>query len=246
MTSTPTPPKERPILFSAPMVRALLEGRKTQTRRIAVVQPFLDTFGLWQVFYPWGEGGHGIYKTRAEMERELHNVALPRCPYGNPGDHLWVRENAYIAPPNFCSKQGCTTTDADGVPRLVTYAASMSPLGVEMTRGYGVKQTPSIHMPRWTSRLTLEVESIRLEPLHDITEADARAEGVMPDAETYKAMNHLRGQEAAQALPRHLRSARDHFAGLWDGINGSRAPWAKNPWVWVVGFKVLERKEGRV
>lgn len=245
MTSTPTPPKERPILFSAPMVRALLEGRKTQTRRIAVVQPFLDTFGLWQVFYPWGEGGHGIYETRAEMERELHNVALPRCPYGKPGDRLWVRENAYIAPHDWCGPETRDATDYNHCPRVVGYSASMDD-GGEAARNYGVKQTPSIHMPRWASRLTLEVESIRLEPLHDITEADARAEGVMPDAEAYKAMNHLRGQEAAQALPRHLRSARDHFAGLWDGINGSRAPWAKNPWVWVVGFKVVERKEGRV
>ena len=137
--------KERPILCSAPDVMAILDGRKTQTRRIMKPQPNRT----WpdEVTPHWSVGGN----------RTLPGASNPlRCPYGVPGDRLWVRE-AWRLP--------------DGAPKgWVDYRA-------DDTRD-GFKWKPSIHMPRWASRITLEVTDVRVERLQDISEADAMAEGV--------------------------------------------------------------------
>lgn len=190
--------KERPILFSAPMVRAILGGRKTQTRRIvnARVAPWLlDPAHGWDDAYVLDPG----------------NELLARCPYGAPGGRLWVRE---------------TWARLTGNGHRIVYRADGDDprLGWDddpSTRRPRMTWTPSIHMPRWASRITLEVTDVRVERLQAITEEDAVAEGVA---------RHVEGA---------TRGARTAFASLWDSLNGERTPWSTNPWVWVVGFRRL-------
>lgn len=164
--------KSRPILFSAPMVRAILAGTKTQTRR--VVRPTINGCTV------------GVYSDSARGPYECVNVGDDgdpvdsepiRCPYGVPGDELWVRENCWIAPPNFGERSDTTHTDDEGRRRLVTYDADMNDDSRDLARKYGVRMTPSILMPRWASRLTLVVRSVRVERLSAITDADVIAEG---------------------------------------------------------------------
>jgi hypothetical protein len=173
--------RERPILFSAPMVRALLAGTKTQTRRIVKGGiPFDDDFEI---------------------------VASP---YGDPGDRLWVRESHWWfkdEPDNSCGYYPPKLTRED-----VEYRADGDD-GRKVWR-------PSIHMPRWASRITLEVTGVRVERLQDISEADARAEGVEPNAFERTADNY------GSVLYRRL----------WESINGPGS-WDANPWVWVVEFR---------
>lgn len=181
---------EHPILFSAPMVQAILENRKTQTRRVVMPQP--DPHCMW------GYGTHtaGEFTGRFMLHRRVKNVdAYVPCPYGREGDRLWVRET-------WASQSGM-------VARRAT-----DPLFP------GARWKPSIFMPRWASRLTLEVTHIRVEQLQDITEADANAEGFP---------SHLSVQT--------LAPARLDFAILWDKLNAKRGfGWARNPWVWVITF----------
>jgi hypothetical protein len=188
--------KERPILFSGPMVRAILAGRKTQTRRVVA----------------------DLNPTLAESAASGSQIANAlRCPYGAPGDRLWVRET--WAAQRALDKLPPQMIEAGA---WVEYAAG--PGGGILDRG---KWRPSIFMPRWASRILLEVTAVRVERLQDISETDAEAEGVdavsMADVPRQATMNR-----------------RADFKQLWDSINAKRAPWASNPWVWVVEFKRLD------
>ncbi len=192
--------KERPILFSGPMVRALLEGRKTQTRRLVTPDP-----GPLAAFY----------------KIDAFNVALftngqdRRCPHGTAVDTLWVRETWAQVP--YCR--------ADG--NDILYRSD---------RDYQtISWRPSIFMPRWASRLTLRITSVRVERLQDISEEDAVAEGC-----THTGLNSNGTLVSAD----EIESAREQFARLWDGINGKRAPWASSPWVWVLGLERVEVGRG--
>lgn len=181
---------ERPILFSGPMVRAILEGRKTQTRRVMNPQPVDQDENGWYVQVP-------VTDARAPgmvfYERKYFH-----CPYGQPGDQLWVRETF------------------DDVHGSVLYRAN--PEDAEDFPPCGGKRChwkPSIFMPRWASRITLEIVGVRVERVQEITPDDARAEGV-----------------------EHLYAPRNAFANLWDSINAKRGyGWDSNPWVWVVEFR---------
>lgn len=178
---------ERPILFSGPMVRAILEGRKTMTRRVIKPQP---------------TGAADVqYRVAAAVTMPVSGRQQV-CPYGRVGDHLWVRETwaPHTWPPTGPSYQ---------------YAADDQYPAPERWR-------PSIHMPRAASRITLEVLNARVERLHDISEEDAKAEGV-----TLKGTSRYDGE------------ARDAFEALWCGINGADS-WEANHWVWVIGFKVIK------
>lgn len=196
--------KERPILFNGAMVRAIIDGRKTQTRRVIKKQPG-DDGNLW----PNGNDYEALHITSP--------AAVRRCPYGARCDRLWVRETAYITPPHWCKRDEATHFDSDNAPRVVGYVATMT--DESPAREYGIKKTPSIHMPRWASRITLEITYVTAQRLQDISEDEAAAEGI----------------------PRHSGPYILDFAKLWDQINAKRGcSWDSNPWVWVVEFERVE------
>jgi len=206
--------RERPILFSGPMVRAVMDGTKTQTRRV-VNAPVLKEVsqppevshgreGVWN--FVWTGKTIGGFKKRS--------------PYGVPGDRLWVRETwglhrdyerVYET-----DKKPCVgflgylaTDDDDSCPKTIIN-----------------RWRPSIHMPRWASRITLEVVEVRVQRVQDISEADAVAEGCR--------------QHESAILSRAV-GYRATFRELWDSLNANRGHgWATNPWVWAITFKRLE------
>lgn len=150
-------------------------------------------------------------------------VALPEnhlCPYGYQGDRLWVREG--FSGPHYQSK--CRPSEwSDSDP--IWYWADGNPEGGDWTRN-----KPSIHMPRWASRILLEVTGVRVEKLRDISESDAKAEGA-------RSADPATGRECI--LDPSMGSYRLHYRDIWESINGPGA-WDANPWVWVIEFKVLE------
>lgn len=209
--------KERPILFSGAMVRAILDGRKTQTRRVLKVQPPADTFRMDTYHHPDGQHYFWAWK-EAFSGCELHTGWEPICcPYGQPGDRLWVREAFMHEPADYCWEASVSIPVR---PATTIYRADSDPCGE--AKGCGWK--PSIHMPRSLSRITLEITGVRVERLNDCSEEDARAEGVGP----------LRSDGRMQ----NGAPASDGYADLWERINGAGS-WAANPWVWVVEFKRL-------
>lgn len=224
--------KERPILFSTPMIKAILEGRKVTTRRVMKPQPHLGRYGNGEIirddYFVLGD---------IPLTEDCRYRWIETCPYGKIGDKLWVRESAFISGKKFTdsrtmaydhieSPETCRR-DKDGDYRYVSYCADLANGDSEYARDYGIKITPSIFMPRWASRITLEITDIRVERLNDITEEDAKAEGVdyIPDAPA--ALSH-----------------RTSFAGLWDKINGKTHPWKSNPFCWAISFrKILESEQ---
>lgn len=228
--------KERPILFSAPMVRALLDGSKTQTRRAIKCQPeppraIYNSIGADTKITPnllRCENGMGVAwrfemsKIASDKDLSLsanfidHEPVRIVCPYGNPGDQLWVRETWQAVRGNDRARRICTEARPD--VGWIEYAATPRP------DEPAYKWRPSIHMPRWASRILLEVTDVRVERLQDISEADAVAEGSF-------------GWAGEQDTPaRDLLEARLVYRQLWEEINGTGA-WDANPWVWVVSFK---------
>jgi hypothetical protein len=193
--------RERPILFSAPMVRAILEGRKTQTRR--VVKPRRDP-------------DFGCELSPGEIAGEIRDGHYEICPYGQPGARLWVRE-AFSGP--HC--MDAVPPSKWGRSSRIWYWADGNPQDGDWT-----KPKPSIHMPRWASRITLEITGVRVERLHQISEEDALAEGV----------HRFDWQDDNGECPATTREA---FARLWESINGAGG-WAVNPFVWVVSFRRVE------
>lgn len=203
-----SPTKERPILFSAPMVRAILEGRKTVTRR-AVKFPFIDRAAGCEL------SGNEI------GPEEVRN----NCPYGVPGQRLWVRETFAT----LSAGEYEPVKPHSGRGQNIMYAATdpLADLSIS-NRGYGYR--PSIHMPRWVSRILLEITDVRVERLQDITEEQAKAEGVRlyTDHAELGDWWHVEGIETYSADPRKS------FELLWSSVGGD---WQSNPWVWVVEFK---------
>lgn len=208
--------RERPIIMSAPMVRAILAGKKTQTRR--VVKPYgrdngfcimeTENRGLW----PYrSDDGESCFIT---IDGYLNEVAL-RCPYGVPGDRLWVRETWL---------QADRPLRDDGRGGIIVYRAA-----------YPNDQVPlrwrsSIHMPRWASRITLEITGVRVEWLQDISEADAMAEGIGKPAGAQFWYSDIRGSPRPGDTPQWA------YRNLWESIHGAGS-WDANPWVWVVAFR---------
>lgn len=199
--------KERPILFSAPMVRAILEGRKTQTRRI--VKPQRHPFG------------HMLAADEVAKE-VIGQTCAVRCPYGKPGDRLWVREKHL---------NWWNNTDPPTFSHVAAYAAD----GYELQPGE--KWIPSIHMLRAASRINLEITGIRVERLQDIRPSDCSAEGIVPIPRPGYRMNGygLEGTDQDDAHPTWIAA----YRALWESINGSGS-WDASPWVWVVEFRRVE------
>lgn len=225
-------PKERPILLNAEMVRAVLDGRKTQTRRIMSPQPADD---ICTHVFPNKE----IQGWLSSLKHAHGSTTAHFCPFGQPGDRLWVRETWSVVSHAF---------DDDGLmidylPERPAKAVHEKPFGNGYYSGHAIYAAdggftwgdddgcvdgrsywkPSIHMPRWASRITLEITGVRVERLQGISEQDAAVEGVIPAAGgVEKGWEH-----------------RFNFRELWMGIYGADS-WQANPFVWVVEFKRVE------
>lgn len=194
-------PKERPIIFNASMVSAILDSRKTQARRIIKPQPILSE----KTGFNWNGGAFGIGINKYETGRNFSCM----CKYGKPGDKLWVRET---------TREICI-----GSISITEYTANNELSGLEWD--YSKQVRPSIHMPRWASRITLEITNVRVERLRDISEEDALAEGCVSTA-----VANEKGDDYNGLYPT------EHFYRLWDSIYG-KGSWFANPWVWVIEFK---------
>ena len=201
--------KERPILFSAPMVRAILEERKTVTRREVKKRAALDCLA-------------------AGFEPEF--LALPGnadlCPYGKPGDRLWVRETWYcdhfeVMRGPYLKPDDLDVSEAIDDGTLVYAADGLTPYEADQPIW-----KPSIHMPRWASRILLEITAVRVERLQDISRADIRAEGLQCPPEL----------ASDDVSPNYRDWYPAAWRELWESINGADS-WTTNPWVWVVEFK---------
>ena len=244
--------KEQPIIMSSDSVRAILDGRKTQTRRAIKPQPKIisthdGSMNLLQITgkAPWfnGDPNH-------------------TCPYGLVGDRLWVRETwrvfgIYPGEPieiQFKSdmKHASVNEDATEDWEIKIWDQSVEELkkyGCPCESGEkydisdfpGFKWRPSIFMPRWASRILLEITNVRVERLQDITEADVYAEGIDPDNWDY--LGRSKSEAWRQEALEHIKNGNiiGAFKCLWNSINEKRGyPWSSNPWVWVIEFKVLE------
>lgn len=213
--------KEKPILFSAPMVRAILDGRKTQTRRVLSPYPphylrrdreFRHVTGdIW-----------GSFPKSSNVSLKQDTI---RCAFGEVGDQLWVRETFRILGP-------------DMTP-IAAYRASCADDSIDYSGKFGTYQikiekwTPSIHMPRWASRIDLEITNIRIEQLQDISEGDAKAEGV--EIDTGPCDHRYRSCDDVGCFGPTYKSS---FLQLWEGLNARRGfSWDTNPWVWVIDFR---------
>ncbi len=213
---------ERPILMSGPMVRAILAGQKTQTRR--VIKPYEP------------KAGSGAVPPDVVMRRD--GFAHRGCPFGQPGDRLWVRENFQ---PLYA--KGYFMEDVDyetGHGYAPAYMAT-GPVHEYLdhnTDEINDRITPSIFMPRWACRLVLDVKAVRVERLQEISAQDAKAEGV----EVIGVAIHAFGPKLYKDYLGHTGAghpdARRSFQTLWDSLNKKRGfGWATNPWIWVIEFE---------
>ena len=225
--------KERPILFSAPMVQAILEGKKTQTRRVIKPQPKL-------IELIDGSHSFAVQKSKGIYNGLGMKEMVEQCPYGQVGDQLWVREAWGYHDPDGTGEDfespACGTSSEYMLHqenetllnfwlRRIAYRATFKYPRHGIGPDAPKKWRPSIHMPRWASRIQLEITKIRVERLNDISEDDAIAEGI-----TYAQLpNNIQDAERAKTW----------YRGLWATINGAES-WQVNPWVWVVEFKVIK------
>ena len=221
--------KERPILFNAEMVKAIIKGRKTMTRRIVKMH---HSKGC-----PWAynkNDNSGYEWIEADPDFSGWDYRQPcrciNCPYSIPGDRLWVRETYYRY--GFWKKNGLTEA---GKQKWKFFARSpvvkyydnppdfIKPNSYRETAWY---KRPSIFMPRWASRITLEITRVRVERLQEITEEDAAKEGLQdwyPDPKKPNGAPYMTNKR--------------RFQDLWDSINGKKCPWNSNPWVWCISFR---------
>jgi hypothetical protein len=209
--------KDHPILFSTPMVQAILEGRKTQTRRVVKIDGMLPYTGnkplitheCGSIYYFWGH-------------KEV------KCPYGQPGDVLWVRESF----------------------KWDVFTGGYSALyKADYKTNFGGKWKPSIHMPKSACRLFLGITNVRVERLHDISEDDAKAEGIQTKAygshPYFCTRDYLSKTNSDGFWPGFCADTGDQyrssFQTLWQSINGEQS-WNENPWVWVIEFQRIEKE----
>ncbi len=211
---TPAAPAERPILFTGAMVRAIISGKKTQTRRLVDLSKAAP---------------RGATITAESIRDRV------RCPYGAAGDRLWLRETWRAEEiGTIDSPWGPSGTDgvrfaADDafVPIASTREAAEAWVVAYDNGRHEMKWRPSIYIPRWASRIALEVTGVRVERLQDITEADILAEGI-----TVPVAAEMTGLSWSDIPTLHIA-----WEVVWDHINGLRAPWKSKPWVWCVSFK---------
>ena len=214
--------KDRPMLYSGPMVRALLDERKTQTRRLVKPQPeYAPKSGFWL----W----------KGEPISDFSRIP---CPYGQPGDRLIVKEHVWMwceKVPNGTTKKGRAKFKYVPMRYAQIFYCSDHPEKPTIKvfseyRGYewAWRKKLGRYIPRWASRITLEITSVRVERLQDISDADAKAEGC--------SISQRIESLGRQDWPEFPADYRESFSCLWESINGPGS-WAANPWVWVIEFR---------
>ncbi|QFT55616.1 hypothetical protein [Microbulbifer sp. THAF38] len=241
---------EKPILFNADMVRAILDGRKTQTRRILggkrvwpsdIIQD-TDFIDGKEVPLGFEHFEHGWLKTES------------MCPHGQPGDRLWVRETWWQAGDWVTAYPEDDEGHWGGSKRIHFAADGTPPNEPNYDHPNGLqngsfaaahphrvwRKRPSIHMPRWASRITLEITNVRVERIQDISEEDAIAEGIRNSTLQIPLTKAVMYHHEPWPTPVCGESARDAYGALWESINGKDS-WDKNPWVWVIEFRRVEQ-----
>lgn len=225
--------KTRPILFKSEMVRAILDGRKTQTRRLLKPQPvnlpedaYCNPYnGNFEHFTFWTNGNKMILGCGGNIKDTAHW----KCPHGMPGDRLWVKETFTLIHPGLLQK---SDPDSESSQWITVYRAN----GEVDLSDYGVPWKPSIFMPRSASRITLDLVGLQVERLNSISAEDCIAEGI-----DYK--EHKCGCEVcshtSQICPASASSLIMAYAELWESING-KGSWDANPWVWREEFKPIK------
>jgi hypothetical protein len=232
--------KEHPILFCGEMVNAILNGRKTQTRRIIKPQPFLRTDGFWQLF-------PSKLTNRFCTWEQINNYLLEHCPYGQIGDRLWVKESWKIIGWDFEGR--FTIQYRDEIKK--NYEPSENEITDEQAVKYAIQCSDDcmdaglksdldgnficdgilptmwrspLFMPRWASRITLEIINVRIQRVQEISEDDAKSEGCL-----------------ASNTGTYIFDAVDSYQELWDSINAKRDySWESNPYVWVIEFRRMD------
>jgi hypothetical protein len=241
--------KERPILFSGPMVSAILAGKKTQTRRVVKPQPFLNQAG----FLAWKTSG-----CLQNMGRTAEEMLAKHCPHGQPGDSLWVREMwrvgawsnrqeiavDYLADHSY-RQEWLKCDDESLFDRLVDQSiidahksghAENDGILAWTPGNSPCRRRPSIHMPKWASRIRLDIVDVSVERLNDISGDDAQAEGIERVGGTYSCSpwrNYRKGEKGEMNL--HCSARERSYMTLWESINGPGS-WNVNPYVWVIKF----------
>lgn len=230
--------REGPLLLKGQLVRATLDGQKTQTRRLVTRVAGLGPVREFQ--RSTTPGWDWIMRDRRGLWNDLrHADLLSRCPYGSVGDRLWVREEWWHYKSTELEMAGFiggTVANLDGEGSRFHRNDDFSP----EEHPHIWKKRPSIHMPRWASRLALDVIEVGVQRLQDITDDDARAEGMDWAApHFFDESDHDDDREDPREVgypPAGASFARDNFRRAWDHINGKRASWGANPWVWVITF----------
>ncbi|MBM6485201.1 hypothetical protein JSX99_23705 [Klebsiella pneumoniae] len=222
---------ERGMIFNAEMVRAILDGRKTQTRRIMKIQPEHSGFGLRRVIGSKNGSDDGKYfwSLSDACGLKIRSKSFT-CPFGSVGDRIWVREAFRV---HSRATEVATLVYKASERNSWTEQTNRVPVSVCNKPATPEKWTPSLHMPRWASRLLLEITDVRVERLNAISEEDARAEGIIDGG----CLNCGEPEPCGCANPEP--DATDAFAYLWQSIYGSDS-WNANPWVWVIEFKRVE------
>lgn len=228
---------ERPIIFNTDTVQAVLDGRKTQARKPIKPQPEWDAAREQWMF----RRGKGRY-TLSDF--------IQHCPYGRPGDRLWVRETWRVSSESNNYANGCKKLWVEyraGWRRGFKQQIDTFPVDSDVAvKAWGRHKSgtwrPSIHMPRWASRITLEITDVRAGLVQDITPEDAIAEGIRLTRLTFAecTVSHWEDYPTPNIGNEDPRTA---FAVLWDSIYAKRGlGWDVNPWVWVIDFKVVQRQ----
>ena len=226
--------KERGIRFTAPMIKALLAGTKAQTRRVMKIQPTQSVDDKLGPVWAWEDSKQGVFMSRWVDEKTFGESLAKHCPYGQPGDRLWVRESFYTHP-----AYSAKALKEHSCGPLFTETGEHCCFRGYVADGGNVKPfrtISSIFMPRVASRILLEIEEVRAERLQSITNGDALAEGCK---NSYWSVRDWKYPQAVPPVSSDTNTIpRSNYASLWQEINGPDS-WDSNPWVWVVRFQIV-------